>query len=66
VARWGEESAHVFEEDRRRIGLDHFEVRTYGSLQRHLVLSSASILFMAERAPRVNARRERSAIKTRA
>jgi hypothetical protein len=64
--RLGEESGRVFEDDRRRIGLDHFEVRSFTSLQRHLVLSSASILFVAERVRRLNLRKERSAIKTRA
>ena len=35
-------------EDLAEIGFDHFEVRTYRSLQRHLTLSSLSLLFLAE------------------
>jgi SRSO17 transposase len=37
-----------FEDDKTEIGLDHFEVRNYRSLQRHLILSSASLLFLAQ------------------
>ena len=34
--------------DARSVGLDHFEVRTYRSLLRHLTLSAATLLFRAE------------------
>lgn len=34
--------------DLEAIGFDHFEVRAYRSLQRHLRLSEASLLFLAE------------------
>jgi SRSO17 transposase len=44
------------EEKMGEIGLDQFEVRTYRSLLRHLALSAASVLFLAEQAER--ARRE--------
>jgi SRSO17 transposase len=41
-------ASHRFEEDKREIGLEQFEVRTYRSLKRHLILSQASLLFLAE------------------
>jgi len=37
-----------FEDDKTEIGLNHFEVRNYRSLQRHLILSAVSLLFLAE------------------
>jgi SRSO17 transposase len=66
VARWGEENGRVFEQRCREIGLDHFEVRTYRSLLRHLALSAASQLFLEERGRRSGPRKDRSAIKSRA
>lgn len=66
IARWGEECLHAFEQRRREIGLDHFEVRTYRSLLRHLALSGASVLFLEERVRRAAGRKDRSAIKSRA
>jgi len=48
IARIGETTLGAFDYYRREIGLDHFEVRTYRSLLRHLALSSASALFLAE------------------
>jgi SRSO17 transposase len=42
--RWRIE--HNFEESKQEIGLDHFEVRTYTSLQRHLAISMVSMLFL--------------------
>jgi len=66
VARAGDESQRSLELRRREIGLDHFEVRTYRSLLRHLTLSSASLLFLEERGRKAGARNERPAIKTRA
>lgn len=65
AARMGDEIAHALDQRRREIGLDHFEVRTYQSLLRHLALSSASILFLEERAKKA-ARKDRPAIKSRA
>jgi len=41
-------AAGRFEEDKREIGLEQFEVRTYRSLKRHLILSQASLLFLGE------------------
>jgi hypothetical protein len=66
VARSGEAALEAFEYFRREIGLDHFEVRTYLSLVRHLALSSASILFLAKLGLRVPQRRRFSASRTRA
>ncbi|HLY72996.1 MAG TPA: transposase [Planctomycetota bacterium] len=66
VARAGDENLHIFEQRRREIGLDHFEVRTYQSLLRHLALSAASILFLEERVRRSGARKDRLPVKSRA
>ena len=44
--RWHIE--RCFEDDKGEIGLDHFEVRNYRSLKRHLILSAVSFLFLAE------------------
>jgi len=45
-SRWHIE--RCFEDDKGEIGLDHFEVRNYVSLKRHLILSAVSFLFLAE------------------
>jgi SRSO17 transposase len=45
-SRWHIE--RCFEDDKGEIGLDHFEVRNYKSLKRHLILSAVSFLFLAE------------------
>ena len=37
-----------FEDDKTELGLDHFEVRNYPSLKRHLIISSLSLMFLAE------------------
>jgi len=37
-----------FEDDKTEIGLDHFEVRNYRSLERHLILSSVNLFFLAQ------------------
>jgi len=66
VARAGDENLHAFEQRRREIGLDHFEVRTYQSLLRHLALSSTSVLFLEERVRRAGARKDRLPVKSRA
>ncbi len=42
--RWRVE--HNFEESKQEVGLNHFEVRTYRSVQRHLALSMVSLLFL--------------------
>lgn len=43
-SRWHIE--RVFEDGKGEIGLDHFEVRQYRSILRHLVLSMVSFLFL--------------------
>ena len=45
-SRWHIE--RCFQDDKGEIGLDHFEVRNYKSLKRHLILSAVSFLFLAE------------------
>jgi len=45
-SRWHIE--RCFEDDKGEIGLDHFEVRNYRSLKRHLILSAVSFLFLTE------------------
>ena len=37
-----------FQEEKNELGLDHFEVRNYRSLQRHLLLTAVSHLFLAK------------------
>lgn len=44
--RWHVE--RCFEDEKGEIGMDHFEVRNYRSLKRHLILSAVSFLFLAE------------------
>jgi SRSO17 transposase len=43
-----ERLARRLEELKGEVGHDHFEVRSWRSLRRHLVLSSASLLFLSE------------------
>jgi SRSO17 transposase len=66
IARIGDATLAAFEDSRRDIGLDHFEVRTYRSLLRHLALSSASILFLADQVRAANSGRQTSTITSRA
>jgi len=44
--RWIIERA--FEDSKTELGMDHFEVRKFGSIQRHLILSCLSHLFLSE------------------
>lgn len=37
-----------FEEEKDQLGLDHYEVRNYRSLKRHLILTAVSHLFLAK------------------
>lgn len=46
-SRWRIE--RVFEDGKGEVGLDHFEVRNYKSLIRHLILSMISFYFLADR-----------------
>ena len=43
----------LFEDSKGEVGLDHFEVRHYLSIQRHLILSMVSLLFLAEQTQRL-------------
>ena len=45
-SRWGVEG--MFQDSKSRLGMDHFEVRQYLSIQRHLILTCVSHLFLAE------------------
>lgn len=45
-SRWHIE--RLFEDSKTELGLDHFEVRRYGSITRHLLLTCISHLFLAE------------------
>jgi SRSO17 transposase len=45
-SRWKIE--RLFEDGKSELGLDHFEVRKFRSIQRHLILSAVSYLFLAE------------------
>lgn len=45
-SRWKIE--RMFEDGKGELGLDHFEVRKFQSIQRHLILSCVSYLFLAE------------------
>mgnify|MGYP000013500433 CR=1 FL=1 len=53
--RWRIE--RMFEDSKGELGLDHFEVRRYGSLCRHLLLTCVSHLFLAEYRQRKKKRR---------
>lgn len=45
-SRWRIE--RLFEDSKTELGLDHFEVRKYGAITRHLLLTCVSHLFLAE------------------
>ncbi|MBU0640070.1 MAG: hypothetical protein KKB50_14490 [Planctomycetes bacterium] len=45
-SRWRIE--RMFADSKSQLGLDHFEVRRYCSLCRHLLLTCVSYLFLAE------------------
>ena len=45
-SRWRIE--RMFEDSKDELGMDHFEVRKYVSIQRHLILTCVSHLFLAE------------------
>ncbi len=50
-SRWRVE--RCFEDDKKYVGLDHFEGRGYPGLMRHLVLSAVSLLFLARERERL-------------
>jgi hypothetical protein len=43
----------IFRESKGRVGFDHFEVRTYLSVKRHLIISAVSLLFLVEQSQRL-------------
>jgi SRSO17 transposase len=45
-SRWKIE--RMFEDSKMELGMDHFEVRNFGSISRHLILTCVSHLFLAE------------------
>jgi SRSO17 transposase len=49
--RWHIEK--IFKESKGRVGFDHFEVRTYLAVKRHLILSAVSLLFLVEQSQRL-------------
>jgi len=46
LSRWKIE--RMFEDGKGELGMDHFEVRRFQSIQRHLIVSCVSYLFLAE------------------
>jgi SRSO17 transposase len=50
-SRWHVE--RLFEDGKSHIGLDHFEVRHYQPLIRHLILSMLSLLFLVRETHRL-------------
>jgi SRSO17 transposase len=54
-SRWHIE--RVFEDQKGEIGMDHFEVRQYRAIQRHLVLSMVSFLFLVRETQRLQKKR---------
>jgi SRSO17 transposase len=51
----------LFEESKGEIGLNHFELRNYLALRRHLILSMVSLLFLEEQTERL--RGEKSVVE---
>jgi hypothetical protein len=64
MVRSAAEARRVVEARMGEIGLDHFEVRTFRSLTRHLALSAASLLFLAEQGERTRRGRESFPIRS--
>ena len=50
-SRWHIE--RLFEDGKEEVGFDHFEVRNYKSLMRHLVLTNLSLYFLCEQTTRL-------------
>lgn len=59
-SRWHIE--RLFEDGKGEVGFDHFEVRSYKSLIRHLVLTNLSLYFLCEQTTRL--RGEKSLVDT--
>ena len=52
--------AHIercFEDAKGEVGMDHFEVRTYLALKRHLILSMVSLLFLTQQSERLRGKK---------
>jgi len=47
----------LFEDGKGEVGLDHFEVRCYRSLMRHLVLTTLSLYFLSEQVQRLGGKK---------
>lgn len=56
-SRWHIEK--LFKEAKGEVGMDHFEVRRYLALKRHLVLTNLSILFLAHETDRLRGEKPR-------
>ena len=54
--RWHVE--RCFEDSKGEVGMDHFEVRRYGSIKRHLMLTMVSHLFLAEQTVRLRGEKD--------
>ena len=54
-SRWHIE--RCFEDSKGEVGFDHFEVRRYGSIRRHLTVGMVSHLFLAEEAARLRGKK---------
>lgn len=59
-SRWHIE--RLFEDGKGEVGFDHFEVRNYKSLLRHLVLTNLSLYFLCEQTTRL--RKKKSLVDT--
>lgn len=57
-ARWHVERS--FEDAKQEVGLDHFEVRGYRSVQRHMTISMVSLLFLARASRRLRGEKGRA------
>jgi SRSO17 transposase len=64
MVRAAGEARRVVQARMGEIGLDHFEVRTFRSLTRHLALSAASLLFLSEQGERSRRGRESFPIRS--
>lgn len=54
-SRWRIE--RIFQDAKGQVGLDHFEVRNYLSLMRHLILSMVSLLFLMKETQRLRGKK---------
>ena len=47
----------LFEDSKGEVGLDHFEVRRYKAIMRHMIVSMVSMLFLAEQVQRLGGKK---------